>query len=68
MSIEDIRNYCLGLPYTAETTPFDDDIVVFFGDDRDDRDERDDNEVGYHLFLCSLCSLCSLSISNYSLI
>ena len=29
MSIEDIRNYCLSLPYTAETTPFDDDIVVY---------------------------------------
>ena len=29
MSIEDIRNYCLGLPYVAETLPFDDDIIVY---------------------------------------
>lgn len=29
MSIEDIRNYCLGLPYVAETLPFDDDTIVY---------------------------------------
>ena len=29
MSIEDIRDYCLGLPYAAEAMPFDDRILVF---------------------------------------
>ena len=29
MSIEDIRNYCLLLPYCEETMPFDDDILVY---------------------------------------
>ena len=29
MSIEDIRNYCLGLPYVAETLPFDDYTIVY---------------------------------------
>ena len=29
MSIEDIRSYCLGLPYVAETLPFDDDTIVY---------------------------------------
>ena len=29
MSIEDIRKYCLSLPYVAETTPFDDDTLVY---------------------------------------
>jgi predicted DNA-binding protein (MmcQ/YjbR family) len=29
MSIEEIRNYCLSLPYTAETMPFDDTTIVY---------------------------------------
>ena len=29
MSIEKIRNYCLSLPYTAETMPFDDTTIVY---------------------------------------
>jgi predicted DNA-binding protein (MmcQ/YjbR family) len=29
MSIEDIRDYCLGLPYATEAMPFDDRILVF---------------------------------------
>ncbi len=29
MNIEDIRNYCMGLPYVAETMPFDDTILIF---------------------------------------
>ena len=29
MSIEDIRNYCLSLPYAEETLPFDDDTLVY---------------------------------------
>lgn len=29
MSIEDIRTYCLGLPYTEETMPFDDTTIVY---------------------------------------
>ena len=29
MSIEEIRNYCLSLPYTEETMPFDDTTLVY---------------------------------------
>ncbi|MBO7198434.1 MAG: MmcQ/YjbR family DNA-binding protein [Alistipes sp.] len=29
MSIEDIRNYCISLPYVAETMPFDDTTIVY---------------------------------------
>ena len=29
MSIEDIRDYCLGLPYTEETMPFNDTTIVY---------------------------------------
>lgn len=29
MSIEEIRNYCLSLPYAAETMPFDDTTLVY---------------------------------------
>ena len=29
MSIEDIRNYCLSLPYVEETMPFDDTTIVY---------------------------------------
>jgi predicted DNA-binding protein (MmcQ/YjbR family) len=29
MSIEDIRNYCIGLPYVTETMPFDDTTIVY---------------------------------------
>ena len=29
MSIEEIRNYCIGLPYVAETMPFDDTTIVY---------------------------------------
>ena len=29
MSIEEIRNFCLGLPYTEETMPFDDTTIVY---------------------------------------
>lgn len=29
MSIEDIRNFCLSLPYVEETTPFDDTTIVY---------------------------------------
>lgn len=29
MSIEDIREYCLSLPYAEETLPFDDDTLVY---------------------------------------
>jgi predicted DNA-binding protein (MmcQ/YjbR family) len=29
MSIEEIRNYCLTLPYAAETMPFDDTTLVY---------------------------------------
>lgn len=29
MSIEEIRNYCLSLPYVAETMPFDDTTIVY---------------------------------------
>lgn len=29
MSIEEIRNYCVGLPYVAETMPFDDTTIVY---------------------------------------
>ena len=29
MTIEEIRNYCLSLPYTIETLPFDDQTLVY---------------------------------------
>lgn len=29
MSIEEIRNYCLSLPYVEETMPFDDTTIVY---------------------------------------
>lgn len=29
MSIEEIRNYCLALPYAEETMPFDDTTIVY---------------------------------------
>lgn len=29
MSIEDIRTYCLGLPYVEETMPFDESTIVY---------------------------------------
>lgn len=29
MSIEEIRNYCLSLPYVVETMPFDDTTIVY---------------------------------------
>ena len=29
MTIEEIRNYCLRLPYSEETLPFDDDTLVY---------------------------------------
>ena len=29
MSIEEIRNYCLSLPYTEETMPFDETTIVY---------------------------------------
>ena len=29
MSIEEIRNYCLSLPYTVETMPFNDTTIVY---------------------------------------
>lgn len=29
MSIEDIRNYCLSLPYVEETMPFDESTIVY---------------------------------------
>lgn len=29
MSIEDIHNYCIGLPYVTETMPFDDTTIVY---------------------------------------
>ena len=29
MNIEDIRNYCMGLPYVVEAMPFDDTTLIF---------------------------------------
>lgn len=29
MNIEEIRNYCIGLPYAEETMPFDDTTIVY---------------------------------------